>query len=328
MTSPADSRAMRWWTDWWTRLKRPLTWLFFGLVAWLLYAQAREIHWDEVGASLTAIPLRNLVLAIALAMLGHGIYACYDLLSRRYVGFDLGTARVMVTTFVSYAFNLNLGALVGGLGFRYRLYSRQGLDDGQITRTIAFSMWTNWFGYLVLVGLLFLLLPTGVPADWPLAGAVQRLTGALLLALSIGYLVACGRARQRRWTIRGHRFALPSLRLALMQLLVACANWMVMGGIIWTLLDYRVDYAQLLSAVLIAAVAGVIVQIPAGLGVIEAVLVTLLGGEVPKSEILGTLLAYRAIYYLGPLLIALPVYAGLEARIGGEPAACRARPRP
>ena len=152
MTSPADSPAERWWSNWWARLKRPLTWLFFGLVAWLLYTQARGIHWREVGVSLTAIPLRDLALAIGLAMLGHGIYACYDLLSRWYVGFDLGTARVMVTTFVSYAFNLNLGALVGGLGFRYRLYSRQGLDDGQITRTIAFSMWTNWFGYFVLAG--------------------------------------------------------------------------------------------------------------------------------------------------------------------------------
>ena len=170
MTSPADSRAERWWTGWWARLKRPLAWLFFGLVAWLLYTQARGIHWREVGVSLTAIPLRDLALAIGLAMLGHGIYACYDLLSRHYVGFDLGTARVMMTTFVSYAFNLNLGALVGGLGFRYRLYSRQGLDDGQITRTIAFSMWTNWFGYLALAGLLFLLRPIEVPAAWQRGG--------------------------------------------------------------------------------------------------------------------------------------------------------------
>ena len=32
----------------------------------------------------------------------------------------------MTVTFVSYVFNLNLGSLVGGVAFRYRLYSRLG----------------------------------------------------------------------------------------------------------------------------------------------------------------------------------------------------------
>ncbi len=303
----------------WARLKQILTWLFFALVAWLLYTQAREIDWREVVTALRAIPTRNIAIAVGLAILGHGIYACYDLLSRRYVGFELGTARVMVTTFVSYAFNLNLGSLIGGMGLRYRLYSRQGLDDGQVTRTIAFSMWTNWFGYLVLAGLLLLLHPVELPADWALASSAQRLIGGLLLVVAAGYLAACGWSSRRGWTIRGHELALPSMRLAIAQLLVACTNWMMVSAIIWTLFDFRVDYFQLLTTMLVAAVAGVIFHIPAGLGVIEVVLVTMLGGELPKHEILGALLAWRALYYLGPLLIAIPVYFALEARIGHRP---------
>ncbi len=74
----------------------------------------------------------------------------------------------ILTTFISYAFNLNLGSLVGGLGFRFRLYSRQGVEDADITRTIAFSMWTNWFGYITLAGVLFLFHPIELPADWRL----------------------------------------------------------------------------------------------------------------------------------------------------------------
>jgi hypothetical protein len=35
----------------------------------------------------------------------------------------------MGVTFISYAFNLNLGSLVGGVAFRYRLYSRLGLGN-------------------------------------------------------------------------------------------------------------------------------------------------------------------------------------------------------
>jgi hypothetical protein len=34
----------------------------------------------------------------------------------------------------------------------------------------------------------------------------------------------------------------------------------------------------------------------------------------PRAEMLGALLTYRAIYYLAPLLIAAVVYASLEVR--------------
>lgn len=303
----------------WARLKRPLTWLFFGLVAWLLVTNAREIAWAEVGDALLAIPRQQLMLAGGLALLGHGIYACYDLVSRHWVGFELGTARVMLTAFISYAFNLNLGSLVGGLGFRYRLYSRQGLDDGQITRTIAFSMATNWLGYIALAGVLFLFRPLALPPDWPLGAQALRAIGAILVMATLAWLLACAFARQRRWTVRGHSIDLPSLRLALLQLAVAAVNWMVIGAILWVLFDQRIEHSQVLTVLLVAAVAGVITHVPAGLGVLEAVFVTLLGDRLPTAEILGALLAYRALYYLAPLVVATLAWIGVEARARREP---------
>ena len=45
-------------------------------------------------------------------------------------GTRCATRKVMGVNFISYAFNLNLGSLVGGVAFRYRLYSRLGLDNG------------------------------------------------------------------------------------------------------------------------------------------------------------------------------------------------------
>ena len=62
-----------------------------------------------------------------------------------------------------------------------------------------------------------------------------------------------------------------------------------------------------------SAIAGTIVRVPAGLGVIETVFITLLGGEIPEERLLAAFLVYRAIYYLAPLLLALVVYARFEA---------------
>ena len=70
---------------------------------------------------------------------------------------------------------------------------------------------------------------------------------------------------------------------------------------------------------LVAAVAGVIAHVPAGLGVLEAVFIALLSHRVPQAELLAALLAYRALYYLVPLALAfglfLKAHAGARGRV-------------
>ena len=49
---------------------------------------------------------------------------------------------------------------------------------------------------------------------------------------------------------------------------------------------------------LVSSIAGVIVHIPAGIGVLEAVFIALLAGEhVSHGTIIAALLAYRMLYY-------------------------------
>jgi uncharacterized membrane protein YbhN (UPF0104 family) len=48
--------------------------------------------------------------------------------------------------------------------------------------------------------------------------------------------------------------------------------------------------------------------------VLEAVFIALLTGELSRNDMLAGLLAYRAIYYLLPLTIALVLYLVTEAR--------------
>ena len=85
------------------------------------------------------------------------------------------------------------------------------------------------------------------------------------------------------------------------------------GSVVWVLLQHRIDYASVLAVLLIAAVAGVIAHVPAGLGVLEAVFIALLSHRIPETELLAALLAYRAIYYLMPLALASGLLVTLEA---------------
>lgn len=135
--SPPGSLAERAPSSLWPVAKRGLTIAFFCLVAWLLFHQARAIEWDEVWATVLALPNGVLALGALLALASYTLYSTFDLFGRHLTGHPLGAGRVMLVTFISYAFNLNLGALVGGFAFRYRLYARLGLDNVVITRVLT-----------------------------------------------------------------------------------------------------------------------------------------------------------------------------------------------
>lgn len=302
----------------WPWLKRLGMTLFFSWVAWLLVGEARRIDWQAVLDSGQQVPVRVLLLAAALAAASHLLYSCFDLLGRHYTGHRLRAPTVMTVTFVSYAFNLNLGSLVGAVALRYRLYARLGLRYSVITRVLAFSMVTNWLGYVVLTGVVFSLSPPELPPDWELRWELSavglRVLGGVLLLVATAYLAACGFSERRRFHMRGHRFTLPSLRLALLQLTMSVTNWLLISGLIYLLLPEGAAWLQVVSVLLVAAIAGVISHVPAGLGVLEAVFLALMGSAVPEPELLASLLLYRAFYYLLPLGLATLLYAVTEAR--------------
>jgi uncharacterized membrane protein YbhN (UPF0104 family) len=82
------------------------------------------------------------------------------------------------------------------------------------------------------------------------------------------------------------------------------------------LLHGQIAYPTVLGVLLLAGIAGVITHVPAGLGVLEAVFLTLLAGRMAQGALLGALLAYRVLYYLVPFAAAVVVYFTLEGMAG------------
>ena len=304
--APAPQRS------WWPWARRFFTLAFFALVAVLIWRYARNVDWDDVRASVIDTPRPALLLALGLAAASHLLYSCFDLLGRHYTGHGLRTRTVMAVNFISYAFNLTLGSMVGGVAFRYRLYSRLGLDNGVITRVVTMSMLTNWLGYMLLGGLLFIVHPLALPPTWGMGNHGLQWIGAVMVGLAVAYLLACLRMGGRSWEIRGHELYLPTLRVGVLQLAMSCINWSVMGGIVYVLLQQNAPYGDVMTVLLVAAVAGVVAHVPAGLGVFEFIFVALLSHQASEGRLLAALLGYRAIYYILPALIALAMYLVFE----------------
>jgi len=295
------------WTHWLGAL--------FGLaVLGLLSWAATKVDWPGVLQALKQVEPGTLVVAAGLCVVSHLIYSCYDLIGKHWTGHGVPTRRVMLITFISYAFNLNLGSLVGAFAIRLRLYAHEGLRQPVPTKVLALSLSTNWLGYGVLAGGLFLGGWLSPPPEWPLSAAALRGLGGLMWVLAALYLAWCAFARRREYMLRGHQIVLPTIRLAGVQLMVSAANWLTIGLIIYVLLQEAVPYGTTLAVLLVAAVAGVVAHVPAGLGVLEGVFVALLGTTLGPSQVLAALIAYRALYYLAPLVVAAAAYFVLEAR--------------
>jgi uncharacterized membrane protein YbhN (UPF0104 family) len=302
---------------WWRRAKRAAFVVFLCIVAYLIVRAALSIDWHEVQKVLLDLDASTIALALVLTATSYLLYTGFDLAARTYAGHDVPARRVMTISAIAYAFALNIGAAVGGAGFRLRMYLREGVTLGRITRVIGFCVATNWVGYMLLAGVLFSIGALAPPPDFPIhafglgSGAGLRAIGVLLLACAFAYLVACHVTHGRVYHVRGHHFRFPSPRLAILQFAIAATNWTLIG-LICSLFLPQLGEVTVIATVMLASVATALAHVPAGLGVLEAVFIAMLGHRVPPAHLVGALLAFRACYYLLPLLVATAAYAWLE----------------
>lgn len=305
----ASAKLRSAWGRW---LKHGVTLLLFMVVAILLFSLVQNMDWQAVIETLRGYSPALVMMGLGITAASFAVFSSYDLLGKFYTGHELPIKQVLPLAFVCYAFNLNLGAWVGGIALRYRLYTKFGLKVATVTRVLSVSLTTNWLGYMLLAGTLFTLRLIELPEHWQVGTLGLQLIGAGLLLVCLFYLSACCYSRRRTWQWRGHEIVLPSLRLALLQMLLGAIYWSLMAALVYLLLPQGVFYPTILGILLVSSIAGVVTHIPAGLGVLEAVFIALLQHQVAKSEILAALIGYRALYFLFPLALACMVYLLLE----------------
>jgi phosphatidylglycerol lysyltransferase len=317
-TSPGTTRP----SDLGARIRRFLPLLSVLLLAGAFWVLRREltIHRpSDIWQAIRALPTRAILLGVLFTVAGYLMVPGYDALGLRYVKHGIGVRRTMFTGFIAYGFSQTLGFswLTGG-SIRYRLYSAFGLSGAEIAQVIAFAGLSVWSGVTTLSGTVLALVPRDAADVFDLPFWAIRTLGLLILALPVGYLVAV-RLRRRPIQVRGWRILAPPLSLALAQVAFGCADWSVAAAVLRVLLPagVHISFAASLALFVIAQVAGLVSHVPGGLGVFESIIVLALGGTVAAPALLGSLVVYRATYYVIPFLVAatsLAVYEGRERR--------------
>ncbi|HJV63333.1 MAG TPA: YbhN family protein [Albitalea sp.] len=292
---------------------------FLLLGAALLWRHLHGVDWAALRRVMADMPPGAVGAACAFTALSYAAYCSFDLLGRRATGHRLEIARVLGIGFVSHASALSLGP--AGAGVRFRLAMRHGLPAHLTAALWLFNVASNWLGFVVVAGIAFAARAITWPADWGVGPGAMRWLGTALLAAAVAYVVACRVGRQLSWTLAGVEFKLPSPAIAMLQCLVSALNWLLIAGVVHALLRGQAPYADVLAGVLASALALAIIDVPAGLGVTETVFLTLLCPPVAPASVLAALVAYRAIYFLGPLLLAAAIYPALEWGARARPGA-------
>lgn len=293
--------------------------LVFLAAVWMLMHELKDPNGkpytvQAIIDQLRLIPARRFLLAMALTVFSYIVLFGYDVLALRSIGRSLPLWRVAIAAFVGHCCSFNFGAILGGSTVRYRLYSLWGLSAVDIVKLLLVLGVTFWVGALALAGVMFWWQPINIPEKLHLPFTTVQPLAPILVVIVVFYL-GLSVFNRHPLRFRGHELHLPSLRMALSQLAVASADFIVAAAVLYVLLPKSVEipFSQFLSIYLLATVGGVATHVPGGIGILELVVLSLLTSAqhkaVEKDALFASLLAFRVVYYLIPLFPALGLLA-------------------
>ncbi|MEZ5329100.1 MAG: bifunctional lysylphosphatidylglycerol flippase/synthetase MprF [Verrucomicrobiales bacterium] len=286
----------------------------FCAALWALHRELTQFKFADFRAFVSELSAQQIAFAIAATLAGYCALIAYDLFGLRYVGTKLAAWRIALTAFVGYAFSMNIGhSTLSGGAVRMRLYTGWGVEAADVARIVGFNFVIGTTGQLLAAGLLFLFAPIAVPASVPLPwGSLRPLGIVLLVVVGLFFLLMFRRKAPLRF--RDWQLPLPPFRLALPAVITSAVDWGLSGVVLFTLLPDSVEigFFQLLCTVMLAHFVALLSMVPGGLGVFETVVIHLLPESASKPDVLSALLAFRAVYYLTPFLIAVTLLGAYE----------------
>jgi len=307
------------------------------IAGYVLYRTFSRISVADVIANIRATPSARLLLAAACAAGAFSVLAAYEVAAVRYVKHCIGRAKPVLTALIAFPLGHAVGqTMLSGSAIRYRMYSPAGFTAMEVGATVLLCglPYALAFGLLIDLALVFgaqSLAPLfRISAHWLFA------LGCVGLAKDVGYLLLV-KLRKAPIRLGGWSVNLPTLRMTLLQVVVGVLDISLIASVLYLLLpdSAQIAFLPLVAVYLSSVLVGVISHVPAGLGVLESMLLLLLP-HVPPEQLLAAVLLYRVIYEVIPLVMSLGIWGvyelvasdGARVRLLGPRAAGRTPPGP
>lgn len=285
----------------------------FGLAA--LFRLLHSVRPHQVRHAFDALSAGQVGAALLLTAASYLMLTLYDRFALQVIDRKLPWRTYALASFTSYTLSHNLGlALLTGGSARYRVYRAAGLSSGEIGSIIALASLSFWNGVILLAGLAALASTHILPFfDWGLSLHWLHIAGLGVLTLCLIPLLL-RHFGLKAVEIGGWRTPLPNLKRSAAMTAVAALDLAAASAALYVLLPAPdpAAYPAFFLGYALAIIAALISHVPGGLGVFEAVVIATVPGD--KAQLLAALLAYRAVYYLLPLLVAALLLAWHESK--------------
>ncbi|MDR1400834.1 MAG: phosphatidylglycerol lysyltransferase domain-containing protein [Endomicrobium sp.] len=291
-----------------------LSFLFFIMALLFLRNQLKNISYSEIKNALKTLLYSRIIVASFLSILYYLILGGYDIIAFKYINqkISLKPKDIIFTCFISNILGSNTGySMLFGGSIRYRLYSLYNVSIADVTKVILFSSATIWTGLLLIGGFIFIFTPISLKGivDFNFSA---RTIGLFFIVILVSYiLLSVFRSKPIglfKWTV-----TFPNIKIVSLQILVATCDWLIASFVLYVLMPVgEIPYFALLKIFLVSQLLGIISQTPGGIVIFEASITSLFPSSLNNPEIIGGLLAYRAIFYFFPLLIALVLLGSFE----------------
>jgi glycosyltransferase 2 family protein len=297
--------------------------LIIAVACVTLFHLLRDIEIAKVIAALRATSPRAVLIAACLIAGGYITLTFFDLFALRTIGrADVPYRIAALASFTSYTMGHNLGAtaLVGGV-VRYRIYSSWRITVIDVAKIAFITGLTFWLGNTVMLGVGMAYAPEAASTINLLPPSINRWVALAGLAAITGYMIWLI-PRPRVIGCNDWQITLPGARLTLLQIGLGILDLGCTGLAMYTLLpaDADVELVHAIVVYVMAMLLGFVSHAPGTLGVFDAAMLVGLGG-IEKEQLLASLLAFRALYFLLPFTLALMILGVREVR-----SAVRGRP--
>lgn len=283
-----------------------------GVALWLVRDQLQQISLGGLLGALAATPLAAVALSALFTALSFGCLAVVEWHALKIIGKRLPPWRVGVASFASNAVSIVIGfGVVSGAAVRLRTYAFAKLKAAEVGRLVVLLQGATFVSGVVALGLSLL--------RW-LPRALERSTDnwlilcrdlALLAPIALWFVLFRAPATDPQ----GSRFLLDRL----IALAAGLGDWLFSGAALFVLSSFVVTpgeagaFDSFMTVFCLGSLVGSLSGVPGGLGIFDAVMLGLQTQRHHVHETAAALLLYRAIYFIGPLLVTVAVWSARQA---------------
>lgn len=276
----------------WLLFKIAFAVALFGGALWLLRHELEKTSIEQVLADFRAMPRWRVGLAIVATILSYAYLGASEWWALEMIGKKLASWKILLVTVVSYTMSNGLGfSLATGGAARLRFYGQWGFKKREIAAVTLLAGIAVTLSGFVTVGLALQLIH-GVPFSLHLIGLVMLAPAWLWL----------GHLPKRLKFLPGVELVHPPLRTRALALGGGILDWVLSGLALLLLMPFHGnDIAPFIAVFILGSVISAASGVPAGIGVFEAVVLTLTRHFAIPHQTAAALVMYRLIYAVGPL---------------------------